>query len=133
MQLENVQGIYELMRYSKEPTLIKKIAQAEAILNVAHLSLAPHQANYPLILRVYESFSLRGTMLCLLGALAASLFLTNPIGIACLAVSAAAGLAMFGMFIKEDLVDYSKMNSDYQAFKMASAATIPEQQGLMPQ
>ena len=133
VQLENVQGIYELMRYSKEPTLIKKIAQAEAILNVAHLSLAPHQANYPLILRVYESFSLRGTMLCLLGALAASLFLTNPIGIACLAVSAAAGLAMFGMFIKEDLVDYSKMNSDYHAFKMASAATIPEQQGLMPQ
>jgi hypothetical protein len=125
LQLDRVQSIYNLLKKTDQSSLIQKLVQAESILNVAHLSLAPHQANYPLILRVYESFSLRGAMLCLLGALAASLFLSNPIGIACLAVSATAGLAMFGMFIKEDIVDYSKMNSDYQAFKNAPAAAIP--------
>ena len=114
-ELANVQQLHELLRHNHDhQSLIEKLRFAEKVINSAHLSLTPHLVDYNFVFRAYDSFSMRSAMLCLLGTLVASLWLTNPIGIACMAVSAAAAIGMFSLFAQEER-EYKKRNDDYHS------------------
>lgn len=114
-ELTHVQELYTLLRHNNnDDSLNNKLATAEKVINSAHLSLTPHLVDYHFVFRAYDSFSMRSAMLCLLGTLVASLWLTNPIGIACMAVSATAAIGMFSLFAQEER-EYKKRNDDYHS------------------